>query len=213
MARSEMHLRKTPKMFKKSLTLWSLSILLTSCMLNSVDRTITYQNPDSELIKVLLTEQEVSDISSEFTWHDVYLTQRQAGLDPDTSSRYEEAQSAYFGTFQNSDHSVMIFHTIHKYDAPIEQDKPTEFLLGGITTLGAVTSYVPDISASGVVDSKCSIEVETGKQICDVHVKYQYIESGVNITTYNIEKETMAEWLNAIISTVEPRIMAQDLGE
>lgn len=200
-------------MVKKSLIIWCLSILLTSCKLDPVNRTINYQNPNSELINALLTEQEVSDISSEFSWYDVYFTQQQDRLDLDTSSRYEEVQSAYFGTFQNSDHSVMIFHTIHKYDAPIDKDKPTEFLLGGITTLGAITSYVPDISASGVVASKCSVEVETGKQICDVHVKYRYVESGVNITAYNIGQETMAEWLNAIISTVEPRIMAQDLGE
>jgi hypothetical protein len=200
-------------MIKKLLIIFGLSILLTSCKLNPVNRTIDYQNPNSELIKALLTEQEVSYISSEFRWYDIFFTQQQDMLDTDTSSRYEEAQSSYFGTFQNSDHSVMIFHTLHKYGTPIDKDKSTEFLLGGITTYGAVTSYIPDISASGVVVSKCSVEVETAKQICDVHVRYQYIESNVNITTYNIGKETIAEWLNAIVSIVEPRILAQDLGE
>jgi hypothetical protein len=200
-------------MIKKLLIIFGLSILLTSCKLNPVNRTIDYQNPNSELIKALLTEQEVSYISSEFSWYDIFFTQQQDMLDPDTSSRYEEVQSSYFGTFQNSDHSVMIFHTVHKYDSHIDKNKPTEFLLGGITTYRAVTSYIPDISASGVVVSKCSVEVETTKQICDVHVRYQYIESNVNITTYNLGKETIVEWLNAIVSTVEPRIMAQDLGE
>jgi hypothetical protein len=72
---------------------------------------------------------------------------------------------------------------------------------------------MPEVSASGVVVSKCLIEVEKAKQICDVHVKYQYSESNINITTYKIEKETMAEWLQAIISIVEPRILSKDVRE
>jgi hypothetical protein len=95
----------------------------------------------------------------------------------------------------------------------IDKNRPTVFLLSGYETLDGVTSYIPDISASGVIASKCVVITKEAKQICDIHVKYNYIESAVNITTRNIGKEATSKWLNAIVLAVEPRIMAQDLSK
>jgi hypothetical protein len=201
-------------MIKKILVIFGLLILSTSCRLNihPVNRVIDYKDPKSELIKALLTEKEISNVSSDFYWRDIILTQTQY-LDPDTSSPYENVQSAYFGNFQNSDQTVMLFHTINKYNSLIDKNKPTVFLLSGYEDLFGVTSYLPDILVSGVVASKCVVITEEAKQICDVQVKYNYIESDVNITTHNIGKEATSKWLNAIVLAVEPRIMAQDLGK
>jgi hypothetical protein len=188
-------------------------MLLTSCNFSPVNRIADYQNPGAELIKTLLTEQDLSEIASEFHWQDIILTQNQNIADSESSTHYEEAQSSYFGNFQNSDNSVMIFHTVDKYASPIDKDKPIKFLLGGITSNGEVTSYIPDISASGDVAAKCLMEVETFKQICDVQVKYEYIQTDINITTRNIDREIASKWINAIISIVEPRILSQDTGQ
>jgi hypothetical protein len=201
-------------MIKKFLMIFGLLIFLTSCKLNihPAQRITDYENPKSELIKALLTEKEVSKISSDFYWHDIIFTQNQY-LDPDASSPYENAQSAYFGNFQNSDQSVMLFHTINKYNSLIDKNRPTVFLLSGYEDLYGVTSYIPDISASGVVASKCVVITKEARQICDIHVKYNYIESDVNITTRHLGKEAIAKWLNAIVLAVEPRIIAQDLSK
>jgi hypothetical protein len=201
-------------MIKKNLVIFVLLILLTSCRLNfkPVNRIIEYDNPKSELIKALLTEKEVSAISDEFSWDEIMFTQRQY-LDPDTSSPYEQVQSSYSGNFQNSGNSVMIYHTINKYPSPIDKNKPTKYILGNIFTFNAITSYIPDISASGVVASKCSVDVKEAKQVCDVQLKHNYINSYINITTYNIGKETVSKWLNAFVSVVEPRIILQDLSK
>jgi hypothetical protein len=199
-------------MIKKNLAIFGLLILLTSCRLNvnPVNRIIDYENPKSELIKALFTEQEASALSDEFNWYKITFTQRQY-VDPDTSSPYEQVQSFYSGNFQSSNYSVMIYHTIHKFDSPIDKNKPTKYILGNIVTFNIVTSYIPDISASGDVVSKCSVDVKEAKQVCDVHLKYNYIESYINITTYNIGKEAASKWLNAIVSVVEPQIMSQEL--
>src|SRR5512138_3311655 len=139
-------------MIKKTLVIFGLLILLTSCRFNMhpVKRTIDYENRKSELIKALLTEKEISNISNDFYWHDIIFTQKQF-LDPDTSSHYENVQSAFFGNFQNSDQTVMLFHSINKYDSLLDKNRPTEFLLSGYEDLYGVTNYIPDISASGVV--------------------------------------------------------------
>jgi hypothetical protein len=206
----QMPLEEMQKMIKKILMIFGFSILLTSCKFSPVNRIVDYQNPKSELIKTLLTEQELSEISRELHWEDVIINQDQNILDPITSVYYEEAQSSYFGDFQNSDHSTMIFHTVDKYDSPIDKNKPTNFLFGGILKPGNATSYIPEISASGDVAAKCMMQMDNLRQICDVHIKYQYIETGINITTHDIEREIMAGWLNAIIAIVEPRILSQD---
>jgi hypothetical protein len=198
-------------MIKKILVIFALLILLTSCRLSPVNRIVDYQHPKSELIKALLTEQELSEISGEFQWYEIIFTQDQILTDTNPSTSYEEAQSSYFGNFQNSDHSTMISHTVDKYGSPIDKNKPTDFLFGGILKPGNATSYIPEISASGDVAAKCMIQVDNLRQICDVHIQYQYIETGINITTHDVEKEIMADWLNAIIAIVEPRILSQDM--
>lgn len=205
---------KTSKMIKNIPIIFGLLILLTSCGLNihPVNRTIDYKDPKSELIKALLTEKEISNVSSDFYWHDIILTQSQYP-DPETSSPYENVQGAYFGNYQNSDQTVMLFHTINKYNSLIDKNKPTVFLLSGYEELYGATSYLPDISASGVVASKCVVIAEEAKQVCDVHVKYNYIESDVNLTTRNIGREVISKWLNAMVLAVEPRILAQDLSK
>lgn len=201
------------KMIKKNLIIFGFSILLTACNFSPVNRMNDYQNPESELIKTLLTEQDLSGIASELHWQDIIFTQDQNTADPNSSTHYEEAQSSYFGNFQNPDNSVMVFHTVDKYTSPIDKNKPAKFLLGGITSYGEVASYIPDISATGDVAAKCLVEVETFKQICDVQVKYEYIQTDINITTRNIDRQTVSKWINAIISTVEPRILSQDTGQ
>lgn len=198
-------------MIRKILVNLGLLLLLTACRLNihPVNRTTHYEDPKSELIKALLTEKEISDVSSDFYWHDIIRTQNQS-LDADTSSHYEKAQSAFFGNFQNPDQTVMLFHTLNKYNSLIDKNRPTLFLLSGYEDFYGVTGYIPEISASGAVVSKCVVIAKEAKQICDVHVKYNYIESDVNLTTRIIGKEVTLKWLNAIVSAVEPRIMAQD---
>jgi hypothetical protein len=171
-----------------------------------------YKDPKSELIKTLLTEEQISSISSDFYWDDIFYTQNKYP-ESATSSPYEYVQSSFFGTFQNSDQIVMVFHTVNKYSALIDKNKPTEFLLAGYKDPNNLISYTPDISASGVVAAKCLVLAEEGKQICDIHVRYNYIESDVNITTRNISKDIISKWLNPIVSAVEPQIMAQDLNK
>lgn len=191
-----------------------LLILLTSCRFNihPANQTIDYEDPKSELIKALLTEKDISNISHDFSWHDMIFTQSQV-LDPDTSSQYENAQSAFFGSFQNSDQTVMLFHTINKYSSLIDKNKPTVFLLSGYETLVGVTTYIPDISASGLVASKCIFIPKEAKRVCDVHVTYNYTESNINLTTRNVGEEKILDWLHTIIVILEPRIMAQDVNE
>jgi hypothetical protein len=191
-----------------------LLILLTSCRFNirPAHRTIDYEDPKSELIKTLLTEKDISNISQDFLWHDMIFTQGQE-LDPDSSSQYENAQSAFFGSFQNSDQTVMLFHTINKYNSLIDKNKPTIFLLSGYETLTGVTTYIPDVSASGLVASKCIVIPKEAKRVCDVHVTYNYTESGINLTTRNLGDEEILDWLNTILVILEPRIIAQDVNE
>jgi hypothetical protein len=199
------------QMIKKNLMIMGLLILLTSCGLNThpVKRMTDYKDPKSELIKALITEAEISNISSDFSWDEIIFTQNQYP-DPGTTSAYENVQGSFFGNFQNSDQAVMLFHTINKYNSLLDKNKPTVFLLSGYDD---APNYIPDISASGVMAAKCVVITKEAKQICDIHVKYNYIESAINITTYNIGKEETSKWLNAMVSAVEPQIMAQDLSK
>ena len=204
---------KTRKNFLVLLVLVFL-ILLASCKLGTRPRIkSSYQNPGSELIETLLTEQDLSEISNEFSWYSILSKQKKNVLDPDTSEYHELADIMYSGYFQNSDNSITIWHTITKYDIPIDKNKLTLLELGGALDNGVTSTYIPYIVTSGIVTSKC-VTLRQTRGVCEVDIKYNYVESNIYLSTENIyEEEILSNWLNAINSVVEPRIVSQDFGK
>ena len=191
-----------------------LLILLAFCKPSTLPRIKnTYQNPDSELIETLLTEQELSEISKEFAWYSILSKQKQNVLDPDTSTNYELSDRMYRGYFQNSDNSVTVWHTITKYVIPIDKNKLTLLELGGALDNGVTSTYIPNIVTSGIVTSKC-VTLHQTREICEVDIKYNYVESNIYLSTViDYEEEVLSNWLNAMVSATEPRIMLEDFGK
>jgi len=202
------------KTIKTSLIILGLSILLVSCKFRSNPRVEnSYENPDSDLIETLLTEQELSEISNEFSWHSILSKQSQSVLDPDTSSYYEVSDRMYRGYFQNSDQLVTIWHTIMRYDTSIDKNKLTTLEFVGAFDNDVTSTYIPNIGTSAVATPKC-ITLRQTRQICEVDVKYNYIESIIYLWTDNLDGEDiLSDWLDAIVSAVEPRIVLQDFGK
>jgi hypothetical protein len=200
------------KTIKNLLIILGFLILLTSCKPRPrIDN--TYENPDSNLIEALLSEQELLEISNEFSWYSILSKQKQNVIDPNTSAHYELSDRMYRGYFQSSDNSVTIWHTVTKYDTSIDTKKLTSLELGGASDNGVTSTYTPDITTSGMVTSKCVTLGQT-RQVCEVDVKYDYVESNIYLSAENIYgEEILSNWLNAIVSVVEPRIVLQDFGE
>jgi len=198
------------KMRTKLLVL-GMAILLTSCQ-SSVYTKNNYQNENSELIPLLLTEEELSEIFNQFVWVSILSSQEQSVPDPGTSTPYELCARKYRGYYQTSESYITVWHTVTSYDVPIDTNRPIP-LVGSVSEDRITSSYVPEITSSGFVTSKCVIVRKSG-QVCEVNVQYNYVESNIYISTAkDYGEEVLSNWLNAIVSAVEPQIVSQDSGK
>ena len=183
------------------------AILLVACK-PDVRINNTYQNEDSELIPLLLTEKEISEISDQFTWYSI-LSKQEGNVQVDTSSAFEFSSRKFLGYYKNSDNYVTIWQTVTKYNTPNNSEEIAFLGLGGVSDKDITSTYFPDIKTLGNVVSKC-VTVREFEQICEVDIKYKYIESNLYISTTNIDKETVLNWLSTIVLVVEQRAIAQD---
>ncbi len=195
----------------KKLLILVVVILLTSCQ-PSVYVKNSYQDENSALIPLLLTKEELSEISNQFAWVSILSSQEQNVADPNTSAQNELSSRKYRGYYQTSDSYVTVWHTVTRYDIPIDTNRLIP-LVGSVSGERITSSYVPDVTSSGFVISKCVIVYKAG-QVCEVDIRYKYIESNIYISTVmDYGEKAMSNWLNVIISAVEPRIVLQDRGE
>jgi len=190
----------------------SLVILLASCQPN-VSINSSYEDENSELIPLLVTDEELSKISNQLKWVSILSMQEKSVLSTEPPNNNELASRKFRGYYQTSDNYVTIWQTVTRYNTQIDVNQLTPQLLGGVANESIISSYIPDIIASGHIQSKCVI-LSKSERVCEVDIQYEYVELNIYFSMIQDYGDgLLTNWINGIIATVEPRILLQDSGK
>jgi hypothetical protein len=193
---------------RKYFLLFGFIGLLTSCSLlnRGVQVDNKYQNENSKVISLLVSEKELSTASNDFVWESIRSEQEQS------SQNYELASRMYRGYYQTSDNNITIWHTVRTYNQPINiSNLPSlEF---GVSVEDITSIFSPKIETVSPVTTQCIVYRKVG-QVCKVNIVYSHTESDLYLSTAKYyPEETLSAWLNSIVISVESRILAQDTLE